>query len=39
MQNFQPNLLWAAALSASVLALAGYLALIGLRRLVTRRFT
>jgi NitT/TauT family transport system permease protein len=39
MQNFQPNLLWAAALSASVLALAGYLALVGLRRLVTRRFT
>jgi len=39
MQNFQANLLWAAALSASALALLGYLVLLGLRRLVNRRFT
>jgi hypothetical protein len=39
MQNFQANLLWSAALSASVLALAGYLVLLGVRRVVERRFT
>jgi ABC-type nitrate/sulfonate/bicarbonate transport system permease component len=39
MQNFQANVLWSAALSASVLALAGYLVLLGVRRVVERRFT
>jgi len=39
MQNFQTNLLWAAALASSVLAMAAYLVLLGLRHAVQRRFT
>jgi len=39
MQNVQVELLWAAGLASSALALGGYLVLLGVRRIVGRRFT
>jgi ABC-type nitrate/sulfonate/bicarbonate transport system permease component len=38
MQNFQIELLWAAALSCALISLAGYLALTAVRALVAGRF-
>ncbi|MFE2432069.1 ABC transporter permease [Streptomyces sp. NPDC059373] len=38
MQNFQVDLLWAAALASALVSLAAYLALTGLRALAARRF-
>ncbi|MDX6315386.1 MAG: NitT/TauT family transport system permease protein [Streptomyces sp.] len=38
MQNFEVDLLWAAALASALVSLAAYLALTGLRALAARRF-
>jgi NitT/TauT family transport system permease protein len=38
MQNFQIELLWAAALTSALVSLAAYLVLTGLRSLATGRF-
>jgi NitT/TauT family transport system permease protein len=38
MQNFQTDLMWAAALSAAVISLTAYAALAGLRVAAARRF-